>query len=344
MTWDRLVVLPDATLLEAIAAINASGHGLALVCDGDGRVVGTLTDGDVRRALLAGVSLGDRCLQEVAERDFVFVGPDAGRAEVLDLMLARSIRHVVVLDAEGRLVGLHLLQELIGRTVRDNWAVIMAGGRGTRLRPLTERVPKPMVRVAGRPILERLVLHLVGWGIRRIFLAVNYLAEVIEEHFEDGSRFGCRIEYLREDRPLGSGGALSLLPEAPTLPILVLNGDLVTDFDVGRFLDFHTSGGFEATVGVRPYSVRIPFGVVEPDGDELAAFQEKPTVEKLVNTGIYALAPDLVAMVPPDTAFPMTDLIERCVERGGRVGVHVLQGDWTDVGQLNDLRRARGEG
>ena len=172
----------DATIKDALRAINVGAHGIAFVCDGDGRVLGTLTDGDIRRAILGGASLDSRCVCRAMHEEFSFVGPAEGRADVLDMMRARDIDQVPALDSEKRLVGLHLLHELIGSVQRDNWAVIMAGGRGARLRPLTENVPKPMLTVAGRPILERMVLHLVRWGMRRVFLSVNYMSEVIEEH------------------------------------------------------------------------------------------------------------------------------------------------------------------
>ena len=256
-----MLLRPDDTLLDGLRAINESRCGIAFVRDAAGRVVGTVADGDIRRALLAGKTLDSHCLNSTMRQDFVAVDQSASRAEVLDLMRAREIAQVPVLDAAGHLIGLHVMRELLGNGERANWAVILAGGKGTRLQPLTATTPKPMVTVAGRPILERLVLHLVGWGVRRIFLSVNHLAEVIQHHFEDGARFGCQIEYLREDVPLGTGGPLSLLPDVPTEPLLVMNGDLVTQVNVGRLLDFHACGGYRATVGVRPYAIEIPFGV-----------------------------------------------------------------------------------
>ena len=190
------------------------------VTDDQGRVIGTLTDGDVRRALLAGSTLGDRGLQAIMHRDFAHVTPATGRAEVLDIMRARNINQLPVLDEHGRLCGLHTIAQMISRDDLPNSAVVLAGGRGTRLHPLTESIPKPMITVAGRPILERLVLHLMSCGIRDIHISVNYLAHVIESHFGDGSRFGCRIRYLRETEPLGTGGPLALLNPEPTLPIV----------------------------------------------------------------------------------------------------------------------------
>lgn len=338
----RLRLDAGATLLEAMRTIDAGGCGIAIVFDGSGRATGTLTDGDIRRAVLDGSALDHRSVREAMQRDFTWVGPDAGRAEVIDMMRARAISQVPVLDGERRLIGLHLLRELIGAPDRKNWAVILAGGRGTRLRPLTDTVPKPMLRVAGRPILERIVLHLVGSGFHRIFLSVNHLAHVIEDHFQDGAKFGCSIEYLREEMPLGTGGPLSLLPEQPEHALILMNGDLVTQADIGLLLDFHAEAEYAVTCGVRPYSIQIPYGVVDADGDRLIRIREKPTERLLINAGIYVIAPELLSMIPGDREFPVTELVHRCLEDGLPVGVHLIEDEWTDVGLPTELHKARG--
>jgi NDP-sugar pyrophosphorylase family protein len=196
--------------------------------------------------------------------------------------------------------------------------------------------------VAGRPILERLVLQLLGFGIRRVFLSVNYLASVIEEHFGDGARHGCRIEYLREDRPLGTGGPLSLLPEVPRDPILVMNGDLVTQADLGSLLDSHARGGARATVGLRRYFHTVPFGCVERDGSRIVSFEEKPTLTRLINAGIYVLDPVLLERIPRGVDFPLPSLLQDCLTRGEEVGGFEIEDDWIDVGQREELGRASG--
>jgi NDP-sugar pyrophosphorylase family protein len=218
----------------------------------------------------------------------------------------------------------------------------MAGGKGARLGALTLHVPKPMLRVAGRPILERIVLHLVGNGVRRVFLAVNYLAEVIESHFRDGEGFGCRIEYLREEQPLGTGGALALLPEPPQRALLVMNGDLITQTQVGRMLDFHEEGGQAVTMAVRRHVQQVPYGCVEVSGDALVGFAEKPTSEHLINTGIYVLAPQALRMLRCGEAISVPALIERVRGADGAVRVFETDDEWIDVGQVDELSRARG--
>jgi dTDP-glucose pyrophosphorylase len=338
----KTTIAEGSTLLEALRAIEENGIEIVFVVDEDRRVLGTLSDGDIRRALLVGRPLESRCIPEAMRRDFTYVDSRAGRAEVLDIMRARSFDQVPVLDAARRLVGLHLLHELLGMITRPNWAVIMAGGRGTRLGLLTENIPKPMLPVAGRPILERLVLHLVGFGIREVYLSVNYLSHVIEDHFGDGEGFGCRIHYLHEEQPLGTGGSLSLLPGVPEDPILVMNGDLVTDVDVGSLLTTHSQGGFAATVCVRPHRLEWPYGVVQLESGNVVALEEKPNEHRLINAGIYALEGRLVKEVPRNCTFPITDLIHQCLTQKDPVGAYMDDGEWIDVGRHDELKQARG--
>jgi dTDP-glucose pyrophosphorylase len=336
---DACIVPVGGTIRDAMRALDAGARQIALAVDGDGRLAGVATDGNVRRALLNDATPDDP-LEPILTRSFVAVGPTEGRAEVLDLMRARSIGSIPVVDGAGRPIGLHRLNEFLDPAPRPNSAVVMAGGQGTRLRPLTTVVPKPMIRVAGRPILERIVLHLASHGISHVYLAINYLGSVIEEHFGDGSRFGARIEYLREDQPLGTAGALGLLPR-PEHAILVMNGDLVTQADLGGLLDTHASGGYVATIGVRKYLHTVPFGTVERDGPNVVALEEKPTLVREANTGMYALSPELVARVAANERLDMPDLVNGALERGEPVGAFEIEDDWIDVGQREQLDRAR---
>jgi dTDP-glucose pyrophosphorylase/predicted transcriptional regulator len=338
----KLCIGSSATLLDALRVIEEGAESIAFVVNEEARVIGSLSDGDVRRAILGGATLESCCLPRVMRSDFAYVGPTAGRAEVLDIMRARDIGQLPVLDEERRLRGLHTIGQIISTGRRGNSAVILAGGRGTRLHPITETVPKPMVTVAGRPILERLVLHLMSHGIRKFHLSVNYLAHVIEDYFGDGSRFGCEIEYLRETHPLGTGGPLSLLDPAPNLPVVVMNGDLVTQCDVGRMLDFHEAGEYVATMGLKPYSVQVPFGVARVEEDRVLEVREKPTERMLINAGIYIFSPATVRRVPRGREVPITDVVGECLSDGLRVGAYVLEDEWLDVGRPEELRRANG--
>jgi dTDP-glucose pyrophosphorylase len=335
------LVRDDQRLLDVLWAIERSSMSVALVVDADRRLRGLFTDGDVRRLILRGVTV-DSPLNAHIKSTFVSVGPEAGRAEVLELMKARQLGQVPIVDQRGTLVGLHRLHDLIGVALRPNMAVIMAGGRGTRLLPLTERVPKPMLTVAGRPILERLVLHLMSNGIRHITLAINYLGHVIEEHFGDGSAFGCHIEYLRETKPLGTGGALSLLAERPQHPFIVMNGDLVTQANLGSMLDFHARGGQSATMGIRRYHHTIPFGCVRLAGDRITACEEKPQLQETINTGMYVLSPEMLDLIPRDTDFGMPSLFQMALDAGKVLRAFPFEDEWIDVGRKSELARAVG--
>jgi dTDP-glucose pyrophosphorylase/predicted transcriptional regulator len=336
-----LLIHTESSILDALRAIEHGGCEAVFVEDAGRGVVGIITDGDIRRGLLRGAAL-DAPVRTVLNPVFKSVEKTTDRNDVLDMMMQLQIRQIPVLDENRRLVAVHLLNDFIGIGDKPNAAVIMAGGKGLRLRPLTEHLPKPLVKVAGRPILERLVTHLVGYGIKKIYLSINYLGHMIEEHFEDGSAFGCSIEYLKEDRELGTGGALSLLPEIPESPLLVLNGDLMTDANMAKILDFHERTGDEATIVAKLYTHTVPYGVVEFAKGRLAGLQEKPSVNAFINAGIYVLNPSVLARVPKDTFFPITGLFEHCLETGLPVSVYILNEDWRDLGNSEELNLARG--
>jgi dTDP-glucose pyrophosphorylase len=335
------VVAEGGTIRDAMITVDQGASRIALAVDPAGVLVGVVTDGDLRRALLRGADMEDP-LAPALTRRFVAMSPQEGRAAALELMRARRIDAVPVIDSDGRVIGLHLLREFLAPVSRPNWGIIMAGGQGRRLRPLTEEIPKPMLPVAGRPIIERLVLHLVGFGVQRIFVAVNYLGDVIEAHLGDGSRFGASVGYLREDTALGTAGALGLLPEPPSDALLLINGDLVTSADLGGLLDAHAAGGFAATIGIRRYLHTVPFGCVERDGDRVVRIEEKPTLEREVNSGMYVLSPEVVARVAPGQRLDTPELIADLLAEGRPVGAFEIEDEWIDVGQREQLAAARG--
>lgn len=338
----RLLISDDAKICDAMQAIEAGAAEIALVVDDVGRLVGALSDGDIRRPLLQGARL-DSSVCPYVNRNIRAVREGTGRAEVLDIMRAQCIQQIPIVDESNRVVGLHLLQEILGAAERPNWAVIMAGGRGTRLSPITQTIPKPMLPVAGRPILERLVLHLVGYGFRRIFISINYLGYMIEEHLKDGNALGCKIEYLREQEPLGTCGSISLLPERPEHSLVVMNGDLITDVNIGDLLAFHANASYAITMGVRPYIHTVPFGVVETRGDCIHGVSEKPSFSWLANAGVYVLEPCIAERLMQGKHCDMTAVIEHALGRGERVGAFMVEKNWMDVGRIDELQRAQGK-
>lgn len=336
-----------ATLVEAVQAIEASRRRLAVVVDDDDRVVGTLTDGDVRRALLAGGGL-DMPVGIAMHREPLTATDGSPDGYLLDLLRSKNVVALPLVDNCGRFLRLvHLtdLGAIEGACGPGGdgfaFAVIMAGGEGVRLRPLTQSVPKPMVDVGGVPMLERQVRRLALAGIKRVFLAVNYLGEIIERHFEDGRSFGVRIEYLREREKLGTAGALSLLPERPEGPILVMNGDIVTTSDFGSLLAFHRSYEAHITVAAVDYRVNIPYGVLRSEGPLVTELTEKPSQRFLCNAGIYAIAPQCLGLIEAGRACDITDLIDTCLKLRHPVAVFPVHEYWSDIGTPDDLEKAR---
>jgi NDP-sugar pyrophosphorylase family protein len=263
-------------------------------------------------------------------------------------MRGLHIEQIPVVDGSGRVVGLQTLQDVVGAPVLPNAAVIMAGGRGSRLGALTQTTPKPLMRVAGRPIIEWIILNLVSSGIRDIYVSVNYLADQIEEALGDGSRLGCHVRYLREqlDSPLGTAGSLSILraQSRPPHPLVVMNGDLMVQFDVADLLRAHAERSSAVTVVTRAYRHEVPFGVVERQPDEgVTALTEKPVIDLEVNAGIYVVSPEALDLVPTATPSTMPELVEQCIDKGWNVSAWTLSSDWIDVGTPRDLAKAQGE-
>ena len=345
-TSGRLPVAPStANLREALEVIQAGASSICLMVDDDDVLIGTLSDGDARRAFLAGTSL-DASARPWMNPNPITVESGTGRSTVLDLMQALALTQIPEVDARGRVMKLHMLREIIGASARSNRTVILAGGSGTRLKSVTGDLPKPMVPIAGRPLLERLVLHLIGSGFTRISIAVGYGADVIKSHFGDGSKFGCTVDYLEEEEPLGTAGPLrGLLDGEPLVePVLVMNGDLVTSFSVDGIVAAHATSGADLTVAVADYAHEIPFGVLErsPGDDLVVAFSEKPTWTATINAGIYVFEPRLIESIPAGQASGMGEIIEECLARGSIVKAWPIRGEWHDVGQPSDYRRAVG--
>ena len=337
----------SASIAHCIGMIDLNGLNAVVFVSPSGEFEGILTDGDVRRALLSGAQLEDPARPYV-QTDAVVSHEGESRTSVLEIMQVHGLSVVPVLGPDSRLIGLHVLREFLQKDTRDNVAVLMAGGRGERLGALTAVTPKPMVRVAGRPILERLVSHLVGFGFRRIVLSIGYLGDQIEQYFQDGSGLGCEIQYLREDvnAPLGTAGALALLPELEALgedPVLCMNGDIVTQANIGAMLDFHSSSDADMCIGSVAHGYQVPYGVLTArDDGRVLDLAEKPTRYEVVSAGIYTLSPALIDIIPKGKAVNMTEVVSSALEANLCVCHWDCGSDWIDVGQPHDLARARG--
>lgn len=337
--WRRAVLPPTATLQDAVQNLNEVAIRVVLVLDSVGRLEGTVTDGDIRRGLLRGLTL-DACVAEVLRRQPLVVPKEMSRDLVLQLMAANKIQQIPAVDEENRLVGLHLWDDLATPVELPNLLVIMAGGMGRRLRPHTESCPKPMLPVAGKPMLQHIIDRARGEGFVRIVLTLHYLGGMIEEFFGDGERFGVRIEYVKEESPLGTAGALSLLQPCPDKPFVVTNGDVVTDIRYSELLHFHHRHRAAATMAVRLHEWEHPFGVVHMNGVDIVGFEEKPVSRHHINAGVYALSPCAIQALGKGAACDMPSLFERLQAQGMRTVAFPMHEPWLDVGRSEDLANA----
>lgn len=334
------------TIRELMNLMDRCAIGITLVVDEDTRLIGTITDGDVRRAILLGIELDQQVGELLATRKDngrngrpVTAPIDARPEELLQLMTEHHIRQIPLLDAEDRVVDIALESEYLAASILPVDGFIMAGGFGKRLMPLTAKCPKPMLPISGKPILEHLVGKLHAAGIRNVSISTHYLAESIVEHFHDGKDFGLHIEYIDEDRPMGTAGALARA-SVGDLPLLVVNGDILTSVDFRAMLEFHREHSADMTIGVQQYEVQIPYGVVTTEGIDAVRIAEKPSFRHFVNAGIYLIQPTVCQMVPQDRAFDMPDLITRLISAHKRVICFPIREYWLDVGQMEQYMRA----
>jgi dTDP-glucose pyrophosphorylase len=337
--WRKAMLPATATLREAIGNLNDSALQIVLVVGEGDALVGALTDGDIRRGLLRGVDLG-AAIASLMTREPLVVPQAMPRHAVLQLMQTNRIHQLPVVDQQRRVVGLHLWDEMSAPGRRPNLMVIMAGGRGTRLRPQTAECPKPLLPVAGKPMLEHIVERAKNDGFSRFVLTINYLGQMIEDYFGDGSRLGVQIEYVREKSALGTAGAIALLEPRPAQAFLVSNGDVLTDIRYGELLEFHTRNAAAATMAVRVHEWQHPFGVVRTSGVDIVALDEKPVARTHINAGIYVLEPACVDELRVGEACDMPALFVRLKERGARTIAYPMHEPWLDVGRQADLERA----
>jgi dTDP-glucose pyrophosphorylase len=339
--WRQAILHTDATIQEAISNLDQVGIKIALVVNDAGELEGTISDGDIRRGLLKGLALNSP-ITNVIHRNALVVPPDMPSEMVMQIMLANKIQQIPAVNERRQVVGLHLWDELTSQPSRPNLMVIMAGGMGKRLRPYTENCPKPMLQVAGKPMLEHIIARAKAEGIDRFVLAVNYLRHMIEDHFGDGTNLQVQIEYVREEAPLGTAGALGLLPVRPEEPFLVTNGDVLTDIRYGELLDFHSRHGAAATMAVRLHEWQHPFGVVKIKGVDIVGFEEKPVARSHINAGVYVLDPSALDLLGRNEHCDMPTLFERLQEKAARTIVYPMHEPWLDVGRPADLEQARG--
>ena len=337
--WHQAILLESSTIGQAIQNLNQSSIKIVLVVDKGNKLIGTVSDGDIRRGLLKRLDLNSPIASIVHHNSFV-VPPEIGRDMVIQLMSANKIHQIPVVNAQQQLIGLHLWDEITTTPVRANLMVIMAGGKGTRLLPYTQNCPKPMVLMGDKPMLEHIIERGKLEGFNHFVLAIHHLGHIIESHFGNGENLGVKIDYVREQSPLGTAGALALLNSKPDLPFVVTNCDVITDIRYGELLEFHNRYQASATMAVRIHEWTHPFGVVQMQGVEIVGFEEKPVAHSHINAGVYVLSPEVLNELIVEEECDMPMLFERLQAKGKRTVAYPMHEPWLDVGRPDDLLKA----
>lgn len=338
--WREAILQSDSTIKQAISNLDQNGMKIIMIVNEMGKFQGTISDGDIRRSLLRGLDL-DSEITTLIHRNALVVPSELGRATVMQLMVANKIQQIPVLDESGHVTGVHLWDEITNAPSRSNLMVIMAGGMGTRLRPHTEDCPKPLLPIAGKPMLEHIIERAKLEGFTRFVLSIHYLGHMIEDYFGDGEHLQVQIDYLREESPLGTAGGLSFLNPLPDEPFVVTNGDVITDIPYGEFLDFHVRQNASATMAIRVHEWQHPFGVVQTNGINIVGFEEKPVSRSHINAGVYVLEPKALEVISTNGYCDMPTLFERLQADSKRIVAYPMHEPWLDVGRPEDYNSAQ---
>ncbi len=340
--YKKVLLRPTSTIKEALRAINSGAMQIALVLDEDEKLLGTLTDGDIRRALLDDFQLND-VIKSIINKNPTVCKLEDTKEKILDIAVLKKIYQIPIIDNDGKLVGVEEVDELLKQKVKTNKVVLMVGGLGTRLRPLTENTPKPMLKVGNKPILETIILSFKKYGFVNIVLCVSYKSEIIEEYFKDGSEFGVNIEYVHENKRMGTAGALSLVREKLSESFFVMNGDLLTNINFERMMGYHMSNLSFATMGVREYDFQVPYGVVNVKGKDILSIEEKPMHKFFVSGGVYVLNEKVLDLIPDDAFYDMPTLFEKVISEKLKSISFPIREYWLDIGRVEEYEKANSE-
>jgi dTDP-glucose pyrophosphorylase len=338
--WVDSVLLDGGKVKDVIESLNRSSSKVVMIKSRDGKFVGLITDGDLRRSLLLGNSLDDD-FTSLINKNPISIGAEVKNDQILELMIEHNIHQIPVLNIESEIIGLRVIDELIATPKLNNRIIIMAGGKGTRLRPYTETCPKPMLLIGGKPMLHHIIDKAKIEGFSNFIITTHYLRHMIEDYFGNGAKFGVNISYTHEHEPLGTAGALSLITEKLDESFIVTNGDVVTDIKFSDILLFHKKNVGFATMATRPYQISHPYGVVETNGIEISSFQEKPVYHSIINVAVYVLEPGVLDLLPINEHCDMPTLLEKSKAEGKRVLAYPTHESWIDVGRVEDLIAVR---
>lgn len=337
--WMQSIMHADSDIRSAIKNLNESGIQIVLITDESGRLVGTLSDGDIRRGLLNGLELSDQVDKVMRLEPFV-VNESIAKDAAIQLMIVNNIRQIPIIDSSQKVIGMYLWEEAASVNNKDNLMVIMAGGKGTRLKPHTEECPKPMLKVENKPMLEHIIMRAKRQGFNKFSISINYLGSIIEDYFEDGSKFDVDITYIKEESALGTAGSLSLLNIEHNNPIIITNGDVLTDINYADLLDFHIKHSSLGTMAVQLHDMQNPYGVVEMKGVDIVGFIEKPVTRSYINAGVYALSPSSLSFLDQQQFCDMPTLFTRIKNANGKIVAYPTHEQWLDIGRPEDLFKA----
>jgi len=340
--YKNILLKPTSTIKEALNIIDRGAMQIALVVDENEKLLGTLTDGDIRRGLLNNLSLDDS-IETIIFKTPTVCTTENTKEKILEIALAKKLHQIPIVDNNGKLVGIKEVDELLKPEYKSNKVVLMVGGLGTRLRPLTDNTPKPMLKVGNKPILETIILNFKKYGFVNIILCVSYKAEMIEAYFKDGSEFGVNIEYVHENKRMGTAGALSLAKEKLTEPFFVMNGDLLTNINFENMMEYHRLNNSIATMGVREYDFQVPYGVVKTDGVNIVSIEEKPMHQFFVSGGVYVLSQEVLKYIPEDVYYDMPTLFEKVIEKKEKSISFAIHEYWLDIGRVEEFEKANNE-
>jgi dTDP-glucose pyrophosphorylase len=332
----------NSSIKKALQIIDCGAMQIALVVDEYDRLLGTLTDGDIRRALLKGLDL-DSPIDAIIFKTPTVAKITNTKEEILKLALSKKLHQIPIVDNDGKIIGIQEIEELIKPKDKTNKVILMVGGLGTRLRPLTENTPKPMLKVGNKPILQTIVEKFAEYGYTNIVMCVNYKSHIIQNYFKDGKEFGVNIEYVLEEQRMGTAGALSLLKEKPIEPFFVMNGDLLTNVNFEHLHDYHLSNNSMGTMCVREYDFQVPYGVVNIEGSSIRSIEEKPTHRFFVSAGIYMLSPDVLEYIPNNEFYDMPILFEKIISENKNAVSFPLREYWLDIGRIEEYKKANEE-
>ena len=341
--WKNVLIKPTCTLLDALDIINRESLRVALVVDEMNVLKGIVTDGDIRRGLLNSLPLS-ASITHVMNSSPMTADINTSRDDLISIMESKDILSIPLLE-NGKVVGLETLHSVLTLPIHQNPVFLMAGGFGTRLRPLTDTCPKPMLKIGNKPILETVIRSFIKAGFVNFYISTHYMPEQIQQYFGDGSEFGVKITYVHEEQPLGTGGALGLLPDSlpKDLPLIMMNGDVLSKIDFQRLLDFHNDAGADATMCVREYEYQIPYGVIEGEGNKITSMVEKPVQRFFVNAGIYVLSPRIIQSVPANYRIDMPTLLDKHMKEREKVLMFPIHEYWLDIGRMDDFNRAQAD-